>query len=122
MRLLREPALLLSLVATAIRLVSAFFIEVSPDRQAWINAAATAVCSATVAVWVRREGQVPAILGAIQALLALAVGFGLHWTGEQQAVFMSFAGTVAAFYTRTQVVAPVPAAPAVADGGTRVMR
>ena len=107
MKLFREPALLLTLVATAVRLVSAFWVHVSDDQQTWINAAATAVAAAIVAVWVRREGQVPAILGAIQALLALAVGFGLHWTPEQQAIFMSFVGAIAAFYVRTQVVAPV---------------
>jgi hypothetical protein len=107
--LLREPALLLTFVATAIRLISAFFFELSGDQQAWLNAAATAILSAVVAIWVSKEGQVPAILGAIQAVLALAVGLGLHWSAEQQAVFMSFVGTIAAFYTRTQVVAPSPA-------------
>lgn len=105
MKLFREPALLLSFVATAVRLISAFWVPVSDEQQAWINAAATAIASAIVALWVRHEGQVPAILGAIQAVLALAVGFGLHWTPEQQAIFMSFVGAVAAFYTRTQVVA-----------------
>lgn len=107
MKLFREPALLLTLVATAVRLISAFWVPVSDEQQAWVNAAATAVCSAIVALWVRREGQVPAILGAIQAVLALAVGFGLHWTPEQQAIFMSFVGAAAAFYARTQVVAPI---------------
>lgn len=110
MRIFREPALLLTLVATAIRLVSAYFIALTPDQQAWLNAGATAVCSAVVAIWVKREGQVPAILGVIQALLALAVGFGWHLDAEQQAIIMSFVGTVAAFYTRTQVVAPIPPA------------
>ena len=105
MKLFREPALLLTFVATAVRLVSAFWVPVSADQQAWVNAAATAVTAAIVAVWVKHEGQVPAILGAIQAVLALAVGFGLHWSPEQQAIFMSFVGAIAAFYTRTQVVA-----------------
>lgn len=107
-KFLREPALILSLVATAVRLVSAFFIDVSPDQQAWINAAATAVLGLLVAAFVAHEGQVPAILGAIQALLALAVGFGLHWDAEQQAIFMSFVGTLAAFFVRSKVVAKVP--------------
>jgi hypothetical protein len=103
----REPALWLFLVASVIRLVSAFFVELSPDQQAWLNAAATGICSLIVAVIVRKEGQVPAILGAVQALLALAVGFGLDWSAEQQAIFMSFVGGIAAMFVRTQVVAPV---------------
>lgn len=105
MKLLREPALLLTLVASAVRLISAFFVDVSAEQQAWINAAATALLSLVVAIWVRREGQVPALLGAVQAVLALAVGYGLNWDAEQQAIFMSFIGGAAALFTRTQVVA-----------------
>lgn len=122
MRFFREPALLLTLVATAIRLISAFFTPIDDQHQAWINAAATAVCSAVVALWVRREGQVPAILGAVQAILALAVGYGLDWTAEQQATVMSFVGLACAFYVRTQVVAPVPPAGLIAATQTRMMR
>lgn len=122
MRFFREPALLLTLVATAIRLISAFFVDLSPDQQAWLNAGATALCSAIVAIWVKREGQVPAILGAVQALLALAVGFGWHLDAERQAVIMSFVGMVCAFYTRTQVVAPIPPAGPMAATQTRMVR
>lgn len=114
-RLSREPALYLTLFATAVRLLGAFIFDLTEDQQAVLNAAATAIASAAVAVLVRRDGQVPAILGVAQALLALGIGFGLDVSAENQAIIMSFVGAVAAAFIRTQVVA----APAetVAAGG-----
>jgi|ERR1044072_992155 hypothetical protein len=109
MKLSRDPALWLTLFATAVRLFAAFVINLTDGQQAVLNAAATAVASLIVAVWVRRDGQVPAILGVAQALLALAIGFGLHVSAENQAVIMSFVGAVAAAFTRTQVTASVSA-------------
>lgn len=108
-KLARDPALWLFLVATGVRLFSAFVIQVDDDTQALINALATAVASALVALIVRRDGQVPALLGVAQALLALAVGLGLHVSAENQALIMSFVGGLAAAFVRTQVTAPVSA-------------
>jgi hypothetical protein len=108
-RLARDPAILLTLFATAVRFIAAFWVDVSPEQQGWWNAAAAAVAGVIVAVFVKREKQVPAILGALNALMALAIGYGLHWSAEQQAIVISLAGAVLAAYTRTQVDAPVPA-------------
>ena len=110
----RDPALYLTAFATAVRLVAAFWIDLTADQQAYLNATATAVAGIIVAVVVRRDGQVAAILGGLQAVLALAVGFGAHLTAEQQAIIMSFVGAAAAAFVRTQAVAPVTAE------GTRV--
>jgi len=109
MKLSRDPAVYLSLFATALRLMAAFWWHVSDDQQAILNAGATAVAAAVVAIWVKRDGQLPAALGVIQALLAIAVGFGAHLSAENQAIIMSFVGTAAAIFIRTQVVAPVAA-------------
>lgn len=109
MRLSREPALWLTLFATAVRLTAAFWFEITDAQQAWLNAAATAIAGLIVAVWVRRDGQVAALLGVVQAFLALAVGFGLDISAEGQAVIMSFAGALAAAFTRTQVTASTDA-------------
>lgn len=108
-QLSRDPAIWLTLFATAVRLAAAFLFDITDGQQAVLNAAATAVAGLAVAVWVRRDGQVAALLGVAQALLALAVGFGLDLSGEAQAVIMSFVGTVAAAFIRTQVTAPVSA-------------
>lgn len=41
-----------------------------------------------------------AILGLIQAGLALAIGFGLNWTGEQVALVLAFSAAAVAVITR----------------------
>lgn len=106
-RLSRDPAIYVSLFATALRLAAAFWIHLTDGQQAVLNAAVTAIAGLIVAFWVARDGQVPAILGVAQALLALAIGFGLNVSAENQAVVMSLVGLVVAAFVRTQVVAPV---------------
>lgn len=107
LKLSRDPALWLTLFATVVRLIGAFGIDLTDGQQAVLNAAATAVASLIVAFWVRRDGQVAAILGLAQALLALSIGFGLGVSAEMQAVIMSFVGAAVAAFIRTQVAAPV---------------
>lgn len=49
-------------------------------------------------------GREPAmILGLLQAVLALAVGFGLTLTGEQVGLIMALAAALLAVVTRSQV-------------------
>ena len=49
-------------------------------------------------------GREPAlILGLAQAVVALAVGFGLDWTAEQVSLVMAFTAAVVAVITRSQV-------------------
>jgi hypothetical protein len=104
----REPALLLGLLAVVVKTVSAFWVEVTPDQQAIINAAAAAIVGVVLAV-LAHDALGAAVLGAVQAVLALAVGFGLDWSSEQQAVALSLAAAVVAAFERTQVTAPVAA-------------
>lgn len=104
----REPAVILALVASAVKLASAFWFHVTGDQQAVINAVAIAVVGLIVAA-MTHDGISAAVLGLIQALMALALGFGLHWGSDQQAVVMSFAATLVAMFVRTQVTAPAPA-------------
>jgi hypothetical protein len=109
LKLSRDPALYLTLFATAVRFIAAFWLNFTDGQQAVLNAAATAIAGLIVALWVKRDGQVAAILGVAQALLALAVGFGLNVDAEHQAVIMSVIGAALAAFTRTQVTASVSA-------------
>lgn len=109
LKLSREPALYLTLVATIVRLAGAFLVHLTGEQQALLNAAATAAAGLVVALWVRRDGQVAALLGVVQAGLALAVGLGAHISAEHQALIMSALGTFFALLVRTQVTAPVTA-------------
>ncbi|MFC1410519.1 hypothetical protein ACEZCY_14775 [Streptacidiphilus sp. N1-12] len=102
----REPVLWLALVAVIVKFISAFLFHVSVDQQAVINAAAAAVLGLLIALSTR-DGVNAAILGFIQAFVALAVGFGLHLDADHQALLMSLATAVLAMFTRTQVTAPV---------------
>lgn len=102
----REPALYVSLAATAIRLLAAFVIDLTELQQSALNAVVAAAAGLTIAHIVR-DGQVAAILGFVTALVSLAIGFGLRIDPDGQAVIMSFVGTAIAMFTRTQVTAPV---------------
>lgn len=103
----REPALWLALVAVAVKLSTAFGLDLTSDQQAVVNAVAAALVGLAVAVMVH-DGIGAAVIGAVQAAVALAVGFGLHWSPDQQAVVLSSASALVAMWTRTQVTAPVP--------------
>jgi hypothetical protein len=109
MKLSRDPAFYVSLFATIVRLLAAFVFNLTADQQTWLNAGAAAVAGVIIAVWVRRDGQVAALTGFASALLAIAVGFGAHISAEGQAAIMSFVGTAAAMFIRSQVTAPVSA-------------
>lgn len=100
----REPAALLSLVAVAIKLLAAFGAGLSPDQQAVLNAVAAAAVGLAVAVMAHDALAAP-LYGFAQAALALALGFGLHWTADQQAVVLSFVQVAIAMFLRTQVTA-----------------
>lgn len=102
----REPALWLALVAVAVKLGTAFGLNLTTDQQAVVNALAAAIAGLLIAVMVH-DGIAAAALGLVQAALALAVGLGLDWSADRQAVVMSFAAAIAAMWTRTQVTAPV---------------
>ncbi len=103
----REPALWLALTAVLIKLVSAFWIDLSIEQQSSLNAIAAAVVGLLIA-GIARDGLSAAALGFIQAGIALGIGFGLRIDPDQQALIMSAASAVAAMFVRTQATAPVP--------------
>ena len=113
----RDPAVWLALAASALQVVSAFFLPLSDETQSLINAALAAAFGLATAVAVAKEKVLPAIVGLAQALLALAVGFGWDLTGDQQSVLMAFVSIAASMFVRTQVTAPVPPDP----GGVRAV-
>jgi hypothetical protein len=106
----REPAVLyISLLAPVVQAVAAFILADAPITQGIVNTAAVAVAGAITAFVVRSENLLPALTGAAQALIALVVALGLHWTTAQQAALMIPIGIIAGFVVRDRVVAPVPA-------------
>ena len=111
----REPVLFLTLVLVVTQLISAFWVKVTPDQQTIINITCAAVVGLIVAIVAHDSLSAP-ILGAVQAVVAAAVGFGLNWTVDQQAIVLSVASAIVALFVRSVVVAPVSA------GGVRVRK
>ena len=116
----REPAVFLALAGSLIKLISAFWINLSTNQQAVLNAIVAAAVGVAVAI-VAKDAIVAALLGFAQALLSLAIGFGLDMTAENQAVVMSFVAVALGMFERTQVTAPVRPEPVTTSRGERVL-
>ncbi|PBC80188.1 hypothetical protein BX265_5026 [Streptomyces sp. TLI_235] len=107
----REPALWLAFIASLVKMGGAFWLSLTPERQALVNALAAAAVGLIVAL-VAHDALGAPIVGTIQAGLALAVGLGLHWSADRQAIVMTAVGAGVAMWTRTQVTASAGARPA----------
>lgn len=102
----REPALILAFIAAAVQLVSSFVFPLTDGQQGAVNAIAIGVAGLVTAIAVKSDQLAPAILGVVQAALALGLAFGWDLAPEQQSVVMAFAAAGVAMFVRTQVVAP----------------
>ena len=107
----REPVLILGFVAVALKLASAYGLDVSVEQQAVIMAALSAVVALVEAVVLRTGAAAAAIVNVAQAVLALFLGFGLDLSAEQQALWMLVVEGAVALLLRREVTAPVPEVP-----------
>lgn len=104
----REPAVLSALIASIIAVVGAFIFHLTDDQQTLLNVAVVAVFGLVTALGVAKDKLVPALLGLAQALLNVALGFGLDLSAEKQAILLTLvANLVAAVVVRPQVTAKV---------------
>ncbi len=106
----REPALLATVAGIAIKLVAAYWLPLTTEQQALLNAAVAAGLGLAVAA-ITKDGLSAGILGVAQAFIALAIGLGLRLDPETQAMVMSAIAGVIGMYERTQVTAPAPPPP-----------
>jgi hypothetical protein len=107
----REPALWGALLASIIYVLGAFVLPFTTDQESLLIAVVSAVIGVVVAVGTR-DGWSAAALGLVKSVLALALGFGLHWSPEQQAVALTLAAALVGVFVRTQATAPIPASQA----------
>lgn len=112
-RLLRDPVFLAQLVAAVVMAVSTFVFPLTDDQQGTLNGVAVAL-AAIISSWKVSDGQLALLVGGFKAVLALAVAFGLHWSPEQQLVFMVLVQTAGAAFVRTQVGSKLPPPPSTA--------
>ncbi len=107
MRILREPAQILGLIAAIIQLGSATVLHLTIGQQGVLNAVAVALLGFITAALVSAEKAAAAASGLVQAAIACALAFGFALTPDTQSSVMVFVSAVTAFWLRTQVVAPV---------------
>lgn len=105
----REPAVIMSFIASAIAVFSSFILPLTDTQQGALNAVDVALFGFITAALVAKEKLLPAITGLSKAVLAVAISFGLHWSPEQQGLILGLVTTfVALMGVRPQVVASVP--------------
>jgi uncharacterized membrane protein YeaQ/YmgE (transglycosylase-associated protein family) len=99
-----EPAIWASLIASGVQLAAAFWLPISDEQVHLINAVVLAVAGVVVAfttVSPDNGGSIKAaILGAVQAVISLAVGFGWEASPEQTVAITSFVGLAVAVFIR----------------------
>ncbi len=103
----REPVLILGFIAVALKLGSAYGLNVSADQQTVIMAVLSCVVALVQAIVLRTGAAAAAIVNLAQACLALFLGFGLEMTAEQQALWMLVVESAVAIFLRREVTAPV---------------
>ncbi|MER5482909.1 hypothetical protein ABT024_06795 [Streptomyces sp. NPDC002812] len=104
----REPVYILAVIAVALKLASAYGLDVSADQQTLINTVLACVVAVASAVVLKTGAAGASILQLAQAGLALFVGFGLDMSATEQAGWMSLVSAVLAVVSHGQVTAPVP--------------
>jgi hypothetical protein len=105
----REPVYLLAFVAVALKLASAYGLDVSAEQQAVIMAVLSGAVALVEAIVLRTGAAAAAIINLAQSGLALFLGFGLAMTAEQQALWMLVVEGAVAIFLRREVTAPVAA-------------
>lgn len=104
----REPALLLGLIAAAVKLIG-YEADVTAETQTAINAIAAGVVAIALAVIAKNGAWAAGILQTAQAVMALFVGLGLDWSADRQALWMSSIAAILAVVERFMLTPPVPA-------------
>lgn len=103
----REPVTILAFVAVALKLGSAYGLDVSEGQQALIMAVLSCIVALAEAFILKTGAAFAAIVNLAQAVLALFLGFGLEMNAEQQALWMLAVEGLVALFVRREVTAPV---------------
>lgn len=106
----REPAAVLAFISILVKLGSAYVFHATVNQQATVNTVAACGVALFIAV-VAHDSIGAAVFNLAQALVAAAVGFGLKLDADHQALWLSLVTVVIGLWSRTQVTAPVSAAP-----------
>jgi hypothetical protein len=107
----REPVYILAFIAVALKLGSAYGLDVSEAQQGAIMAFLSLVV-AVVSVIVLKTGAVgAALINLAQGALALFLAFGLDMDAQTQALWMLGVESFVALWLHEKVTAPVAVLP-----------
>lgn len=106
----REPVTVLAFIAVALKLGSAYGLDVSAELQAAVMVFLSCVVAVAEAFILKTGAAFAALVNLGHAAIALYLAFGLNMSAEQQAQWMfAIEGLVALFIVRPQVTAPITA-------------
>jgi hypothetical protein len=106
----REPVTILAFIAVALKLSSAYGLDVSAELQAAIMVFLSCVVAVAEAFILKTGAAFAALVNLGHAAIALYLAFGLNMSAEQQANWMlTIESLVALFIVRPQVTAPIAA-------------
>jgi hypothetical protein len=107
----REPVYILAFIAVALKLASAYGLDVSAEQQGAIMAVLSLVVAVVNAIVLRAGAVGAAVINLAQGALALFLAFGLDMSAEDQALWMLIVESVVALWIREKVTAPVTLLP-----------
>lgn len=102
----REPAAYVALAQAVVAAVSMFVVGLTPERGALVIAVVNTVLGLVLALRVRPIAPA-AFTAVIQAAMALAVGFGLNLTADQQGVWLTLSSLIITFVLVRPQVTPI---------------
>lgn len=102
----REPAVFWAMCAAVLQALS-LYLPLTEGQQGLINALIVTAAGFATAVMVSADAALPALLAVTKAVIALLLGFGLHFPDAVQVASMALITAVGAFLVRQNVVAPV---------------
>ena len=97
----KEPALVAALLQAVVSVFVTFKLGVSPEQGAFVSAGVAALVGAYTAYAVK-QNLLPAIVAAFQALVAIAVAYGLHLDAAETGVLTALLVAGLGLYLRTQ--------------------
>lgn len=107
----REPVVILAFIAVALKLATAYGLDVSADQQGAIMAVLSLIVAVVNAIILKTGAVGAAIINLAQGAIALFLAFGLDMSADQQALWMALIESVVALWVREKVVAPVQVLP-----------
>lgn len=105
----REPVYILAFIAIALKLSSAYSLDVTAEQQGAVMAVLSLIVAVVNAVVLKTGAAAAAVVNLAQGALALFLAFGLSLSADQQALWMAAVEAAVALVIRKEVTAPVSA-------------